>query len=153
MRSVQKKKDDSGPAKRVLLAEDDDAILRLLAITLKRAGLIVDTVRDGAEAIQLLGQRRYDALISDLMMPNMSGWDVIRWLQKHPDDRPQSIIIMSAADRGVMRGLDPNVVNAIFVKPFNAMDLSAYVSACCQHRIGRDRRRSRLVVREKSIVI
>ena len=152
MRSGDRKRDDSSPAKHVLVAEDDDAIRRLLAITLRRAGLMVDAVRDGAEAIQHLGQRRYLALISDLMMPNMSGWDVIRWLQKHPAERPRSIIITTAADRSVMRGLDPNVVNAIFVKPFNVMELAAYVTACCRHRNGRDRRRSR-VIRDRSVLI
>lgn len=152
MKSGQKKKDDSDREKRVLVAEDDDAIRRLLAITLRRTGLIVDMVRDGAEAIQLLAQRRYRVLISDLMMPKMSGWDVIRWLQKHPEERPLSVIITTAADRGVMRDLDPNVVNAIFVKPFNATELAGYVIACCGHPSGRDRRRSR-VVRDKSIVI
>ncbi len=133
------------------MAEDDLSIRRLLVLTLRREGLTVDTAGDGAEAVQLLTKRRYRVLISDLMMPGMSGWDVVKWLQKHPAERPNSVIIITAADRGVLRDLDPNVVNAIFVKPCNAPHLAAYVNACCQQR-GRDRRRSRVVADTKESV-
>lgn len=140
----KKKKDDQAPACRVLVAEDDASIRRLLALTLRREGLAVDTARDGVEAVEFLSKRRYRALISDLMMPKMSGWEVVKWLQSHPDERPNSVIITTAADRDVLRDLDPNIVNAIFMKPFNPPDLAVYVNACCQLRAP-DRRRSRLV--------
>ena len=77
------------------------------------------------------------------MMPKLSGWDIVRWLKKHPEDRPASVIVVTAADRAALRDLDPNVVNAIFLKPFNPIDLSAYVSSCCAVR--RDRRHSRVI--------
>jgi CheY-like chemotaxis protein len=128
---------------RVLVAEDDDAIRRLLAATLRRAGLRVDAVRDGAEALQYLAKNRYRALVSDLMMPKLSGWDIVGWLKRHPEDRPPSVIVVTAADQAALRDLDPNVVNAIFLKPFNPVDLSAYIASCCTLR--RDRRRSRVV--------
>lgn len=151
MPSGQKKKDDQDPSCRVLVAEDDASIRRLLGLTLRRAGVTVDTVRDGVEAVQFLSTRRYRALITDLMMPKMSGWEVVKWLKSHPKERPNSVIITTAADRGVLRDLDPNVVNAIFVKPFNPPDLAAYVNACCRRRAP-DRRRSR-VVRDTSIPV
>jgi DNA-binding response OmpR family regulator len=145
VRPGQRKNGDSNSKIRVLVAEDDDSIRRLLAVTLRRAGLTVDVARDGAEAVDFLGKRRYRALVSDLMMPKMSGWDVMRWLERHPSERPHSVIITTAADRSVLRDLNPNVVNAIFVKPFDPHNLSAYIKACCEHGASRDRRRRRVV--------
>jgi CheY-like chemotaxis protein len=126
---------------RVLVAEDDSAIRRLLATTLRRRRLEVVAVEDGAEALPLLQRERFDAMVLDLMMPRVNGWELVRWLGQHPDRRPGSVIVVSAADRDALHNLDPAVVNAIIFKPFDVMQLGAYVrSAACQ---GRDRRHAR----------
>ena len=58
--------------------------------------------------------------------------------------KPQTVIVVSATDRALLRELDPSVVNAVIFKPFDVMQLSAYVKASCNlpHV---DRRRSRIV--------
>ncbi|HEX8252053.1 MAG TPA: response regulator, partial [Thermoanaerobaculia bacterium] len=108
----------TAPAMEVLVVEDDAAIRRLLAVTFKHEGMTVTTARDGLEAIDALKEHRFRVLVLDLMMPRMSGWDVINWLKEGRGQKPQSVIVVSATNRDVIRQLEPAVVNAIVFKPF-----------------------------------
>jgi two-component system phosphate regulon response regulator PhoB len=128
----------------VLVVEDDAAIRRLLAVTFKHEGLNVTTARDGIEAIDALKKQRFRVLILDLMMPRMSGWEVIEWLKEARAQKPQSVIVVSATNRDVIRELEPEVVNAIVFKPFDVNELTGYVKACCGPSDD-DRRSKRMV--------
>ena len=128
----------------VLVVEDDAAIRRLLAVTFKHEGLNVTTARDGIEAIEALKQRHYRVLLLDLMMPRMTGWEVIEWLKQAREQKPQSVIVVSATNRDVIRELEPEVVNAIVFKPFDVNELAGYVKACCGP-VDDDRRSKRMV--------
>lgn len=129
---------------RVLVAEDDPAIRRLLSMTLRRRRLDVELAEDGQQALDALEREHFDVAVLDLMMPHVDGWGLVRWLSAHPDRKPASVIVVSAADRDALRDLDPSIVNAIIFKPFDVQLLGAYVrSAAEQH--GRDRRRARRV--------
>ena len=66
-----------GPHSRVLVVDDEPAIRALIAKIVQRAGFVVDTARDGAEAIEKLDGGDYSVLVIDLMMPNIDGYDVI----------------------------------------------------------------------------
>ena len=129
---------------RVLVAEDDPAIRRLMGMTLRRRRMDVHLVEDGRQALEALQREHYDIIVMDLMMPNLNGWEVVKWLGTHPDRKPASVIVVSAADREALRDLDPTVVNAIFFKPFDVVQLGAYVRNTAQ-RAGSDRRRARAV--------
>jgi two-component system response regulator MprA len=128
----------------VLIVEDDNAIRRLLAVTFKHEGLNVTTARDGIEAIDALSQNHFRVLLLDLMMPRMSGWEVIDWLKSGEGRKPQSVIVVSATNRDVIRELEPQVVNAIVFKPFDVNELAGYVKACCGP-VDDDRRSKRMV--------
>jgi CheY-like chemotaxis protein len=127
----------------VVVAEDDPSIRRLLGLTLRRRGLDVHLAANGAEALEALRQPAA-AVVLDLMMPEVSGWEVVRWLGQHPKQRPPSVIVVSAAGPDVLRDLDPTIVNAIIFKPFDVVQLGTYVSNAVR-RPTRDRRRARLV--------
>lgn len=129
---------------RVLVAEDDPAIRRLLGMTLRRRRMEVYLASDGEEAIDALERERWDAVVTDLMMPKVNGWQVVGWLAEHPEHRPASVIVVSATNREALRDLDPTVVNAIFFKPFDVLQLGAYVKHATQQD-GGDRRRARVV--------
>ncbi len=131
----------------VLVVEDEPALRDLMALTLRRERLGVVTAKDGAEAIAQLAKHRFRVLVLDLMMPRVSGWDVIGWIRDHPDRRPHSVIVVTAADRNVFTELDPSVVNAIIVKPFDTYELAGYVRRCCDAPHVDDRRRKRIVGR------
>jgi CheY-like chemotaxis protein len=134
----------------VLVVDDDRVVQNLIVATLRREGLAPETANDGAQAIEKLQSTKYCAVILDLMMPKMSGWDVIDWLKKNPDKVPYSVIVSTAADRNVLTELEPDIVNAIFVKPFNTSELAAYVKAC-SNLSSRDRRRKRLLGADRQI--
>lgn len=131
---------------RILVAEDDPAIRRLLGATLRRRRLEVELAENGAEAIDALKRGEFAVLVLDLNMPDVDGWEVLRWLAKHPDCRPASVIVVSATDREALRGLDFTIVNAIMFKPFDVVQLGAYIKGAAQQG-QRDRRRGRVVAR------
>jgi CheY-like chemotaxis protein len=135
---------ETTPPADVLIVEDDNAIRRLLSVTLKHEGLNVTTARDGLEALDALKTHRFRVLILDLMMPRMSGWEVIDWLKESRNQKPQSVIVVSATNRDVIRELEPAVVNAIVFKPFDVNELAGYVKACCGP-VDDDRRSRRMV--------
>jgi CheY-like chemotaxis protein len=60
--------------KRILVVDDDDNLRELLAAILSQEGRVVDTARNGIDAVALLNQnRRYDLILSDLNMPGLDG--------------------------------------------------------------------------------
>jgi CheY-like chemotaxis protein len=128
----------------VLIAEDDPAIRALLVSALRRRRVPSTTVANGAEALQHLKDQHWLVLVLDLMMPAVTGWDVIAWLAANADRKPKTVIVVSATDRALLKDLDPSVVNAVIFKPFDPMQLSAYVKASCDLSHD-DRRRTRVV--------
>lgn len=130
---------------RILVAEDDPPLQKLIVTALRRRQQYqVEAANNGAEAIEALQRDRWNALVLDLMMPTLSGWDVIAWLAQHPEHRPSSVVVVSAADRTMLREVDPSVVNAIIFKPFDLLSLLSYVRAACELSTS-DRRRARIV--------
>lgn len=142
MQERRQKTDDCGE---VLVVEDDAAIRRLMAASFRREGVRVTAATDGMEAIDALQRKPYRVVVLDLMMPRVSGWEVIDWMREHPSEKPRTLIVVSATDREVLNELDPNVVNAIVFKPFNTYELTGYVRACCTAPIEVDRRSKRVI--------
>jgi CheY-like chemotaxis protein len=62
---------------RVLVADDEPLLRALLAIAFETEGYVVDTAADGAEALAKACQQPPQAIVLDLMMPGMSGWDFL----------------------------------------------------------------------------
>jgi CheY-like chemotaxis protein len=128
----------------VLVAEDDPAIRGLLTSALRRRRLRLVAASNGAEALENLKAHEWSVLVLDLMMPQVTGWEVIAWLAEHRERKPRTVIVVSATERAHLEQLDPTVVNAVIFKPFDILQLSAYVKASCE--LGHeDRRRSRIV--------
>jgi adenylate cyclase len=142
--SIEPENEGSPPQRSVLVVDDQQTLRELVKTALKRRKLVVDAAPDGLAAIEKLRQHEYRVLALDLMMPVVSGWDVLEWLKQHPDRKPHSVIVVSATDREVMNRLDPGVVNAIIFKPFDVIELSAYIAACSRVASA-DRRRKRVV--------
>ena len=128
----------------VLVVEDETPLLKLIATALQHEGITVATASDGAEAIDCLAANKYRVVLLDLMMPRVNGWEVIDWLKAHPERRPYSLVVVTAADRNVFAQLNPEIVNAIIIKPFDTWELTGYVHRCCDQN-GRDRRHRRVV--------
>jgi DNA-binding response OmpR family regulator len=114
--------------KRILVTDDDASIRRLVTAILRRVHYQVDIATGGRDALEKIDRTRYDVVLLDLMMPDVSGFDVLAQLQVRDPDR-RFVIIMSAAAHAVASTVGLNVFAALR-KPFQIADLIATVGAC-----------------------
>ena len=70
--------------KKILLAEDDDSMRRLLEVILKKAGFEVISTEDGLQAMQFALKDSIDAVVADAIMPGLTGYDLCRMLRGEP---------------------------------------------------------------------
>ena len=123
------------PAHTVLVVEDDPVILRLLEVNFELEGYEVLLAHDGAEGIALARQERPDLVISDIMMPNVSGIELVEQLKA--DDATASIPILllsaKAQSADVKAGLEAGADDYV-TKPFEPLDLVDRVNALLTRR-------------------
>jgi DNA-binding response OmpR family regulator len=112
---------------RVLLLDDDPAMQRLIATVLRRAGLRVDVVGAGAQAIEKLGSVEYDALLLDLMTPTEGGITVMRHLKKAKPELLRRVILVTASPESVLKSVASDAA-AVVHKPFEPEQLVAAVN-------------------------
>lgn len=120
----------------ILVAEDDSAIRRVLADSLSGAGYEVRTAPDGRAALELLLSTPVDLALLDVNMPEISGFKLLRMMQKECPGVP-SIILTACGDeqdrvKGLQLGADDYVV-----KPFSIAELLARVAAVLRRSPGR----------------
>ena len=118
------------PPAKVLLVEDDPVILRLLEVNFDLEGFVTVLARDGAEGIELARSERPDIVISDIMMPNVSGLELVTTLKGDPDTEGIPIILLSAkAQSGDLKaGMEVGADDYV-TKPFEPLDLVDRVRA------------------------
>ena len=107
---------------RVLLAEDDRALRRFLEVVLERAGFEVIPASDGLEAMKVALANRLDVVVTDAMMPNLSGHEFCRFLRNSPALRHLPIIMLSALERKDMSN-DAEQADAFLAKPVSGETL------------------------------
>jgi len=103
--------------RQILIVDDDPAIRNLLRLVAERRGLTADMAADGAEALQLLVESRYDLAIIDLMMPRLNGYELVTALRTFPQ-RP-AVVIATAMTDSVLGMLEADLVHSIIRKPFD----------------------------------
>ena len=119
----------------ILVVEDEASIAEVVSLYLKRAGFSAQIASDGRQAMTLFDRRKPDLVILDLMLPEVDGLSLTRWLR----DRSNVPIIMLTARRaeidriaGLEMGADDYVV-----KPFSPQELVSRVRAVMR-RLGRE---------------
>ena len=111
------------------LVIDDEAPIRLLCrVNLEAEGIEVLEAAEGESGLQLAKKERPDAILLDVMMPGLDGWNVAERLLADEDTREIPIIFLTArADlRDRVRGLDVGGLDYV-TKPFNPVDLATLV--------------------------
>lgn len=83
----------------VLLAEDDRALRRFLEVVLERAGYLVTSASDGLEAMKLVLATPVDVVVTDAIMPNLSGYEFCRFLRSSQALSHIPIILLSGLER------------------------------------------------------
>lgn len=101
----------------LLIVDDDKAVRRLLARIAERAGFEADTAKDGAQALEMLEKKTYDIVIVDLMMPRVSGYELVQKITTL-DPRP-TVIVATALMNGDVAKLDDSMVRRVIKKPFD----------------------------------
>jgi two-component system chemotaxis sensor kinase CheA len=119
--------------RRVLVVDDDDAIRTLVARVLIRAKYDVGMASNGSEAITELRENQYRIVVLDLMMPVMSGFELVEYLAAHDDAGHPCIIIVSAAGERDMQKVTSPLVHSVLRKPFDLPELIAAVERCAGH--------------------
>ena len=118
---------------RILLAEDERSLSRAVTALLERSHYAVDAVYDGHEALDYLESGNYDALILDIMMPKMSGLEVLRSLRGSGCTTPVLLLTAKGEVEDQIQGLDLGADDYL-PKPFSMELLLARVRALLRRR-------------------
>jgi two-component system phosphate regulon response regulator PhoB len=115
---------------RILVVDDEPDITALVAYHLAKAGYRVSTAANGADALKAARDERPDIVILDLMLPGVSGYDVLAELRRRDETRDVGVILLTSrreeADR--IRGLSLGADDYLS-KPFSPQELSLRVNA------------------------
>ena len=114
---------------RVLVVEDEERLARNIARALReRASYAVDISTDGEDGRHMACSEPYDLIILDLMLPKVSGWEILRDLRAKGDRKP--VLVLTARDKteDVVRGLDLGCDDYL-TKPFEIAELVARCKA------------------------
>jgi CheY-like chemotaxis protein len=114
---------------RVLIADDDTWILRMVSTVLAKRGYEVDTATDGEEAFTKAVASPPDLLVTDVMMPRMDGWALVRALRARPETALLPVLFLTAlsSDEDRIRGFRLGADDYI-PKPFRFEELDLRVA-------------------------
>ena len=113
----------------ILIADDDLSIARFLQRALEAEGYNVLTARDGREALELAEQHQPDLVLSDIRMPRMDGYGLLRALTERDSAWRPKVILTSAYESPPVDSAD-----AFIPKPFDLTDLLNTVNDLLQSR-------------------
>jgi two-component system alkaline phosphatase synthesis response regulator PhoP len=115
----------------ILIIDDDPGIRGLLEVVLRRKGFECDLAIDGAEAEKKLRLFDYDAILLDLMLPRLNGFELLRFLKADRRAMLDRVIIVTAVAEITLRDFDDQkLVWALLRKPFDIKLLVDTVTAC-----------------------
>lgn len=122
---------------RLLVVEDEPDLLSSLARALREEGYAVDTAADGEEGIYKAESSDHDAIILDVMLPKLDGWEILRKLR---ETKKTPVLMLTARDqaRDRVRGLDTGADDYV-VKPFDLSELLARLRALIRRSAGQTR--------------
>jgi CheY-like chemotaxis protein len=137
---------------RILVADDDAWILHMVTTVLEKRGYQVDTASDGEEAYQKAIARPPDLLITDVMMPKMDGWKLVKSLRARSEFALIPVIFLSALSsdddriRGFRLGADDYLP-----KPFRFEELDLRVAKTLRHRQSVEQAASRQITQSDGV--
>ena len=128
--------DESEPGV-IVVADDDDDILDLVALTLERSGHVVHRARDGEEALELVKRERPDLAVLDVSMPKLDGLELTRLLREDPDTSAVRIVLLTALvqESDVSDGLAASAHDYVR-KPFSPQELQDRVDVLLRAQAG-----------------
>jgi PAS domain S-box-containing protein len=124
----------------LLIVEDSQTQAELLRETLEEAGFSVIVARDAESALELIDARTVDLVISDIVMPGMSGYELCRRIKSSPQHGAMPVMLLSSLNEpmDIIRGLESGADNFL-TKPYKAEQLVARSRTILQNRALRTR--------------
>ena len=126
----------------VLVVEDDVSTQGLLVAVIKHLGLQAKAAGDGRAALSMIADEKPSVIVLDLIMPEMDGFEVLRYFKRHwPDLLLRTIVVTAAAIRNVGEVPDLDQVWKFFRKPLDVDQFGASVLGCAgqsSKKAGRD---------------
>ena len=121
-------KEQHDMAKRILTIDDSKTIRDMLMLTLSDAGFDVLQAVDGQDGLDVLGDDRVDVIITDINMPRMDGYEVIRQLRQNSVHKTTPILVLTTESDADKRNLARQAgATGWMVKPFDPDSLIATV--------------------------
>lgn len=112
----------------VLIVDDDPYIRELVRVFLRQEGFRTLEASDGVEALELMEQEKADAVILDIMMPHMDGWELCRELRRLYDDIPLLMLTAKGETAQKIKGFNLGTDDYV-VKPFEPLELVVRLKA------------------------
>ena len=114
--------------KKIVLAEDEPQIARLIEFKLNKEGYSVIWKENGEEALKAIKEHKPDLILLDIMMPVMGGYEVLRRLKEDENLKSVPVIMLTARaqEKDVVKGIDMGAEDYI-TKPFHPAELLARV--------------------------
>jgi DNA-binding response OmpR family regulator len=127
---------DAGEKPRILVVEDHPLIAELVETRLRIEGMSPVTCPNGIEALDVLGKDPLDAVILDVMMPQIDGFEVLRRIRANPTTATLPVIMLTAKSTptDIEKGLALGA-NYYITKPFSGLDLVRKLRTCLDGRV------------------
>ena len=127
---------------RILVVEDDPPVRALLRAILSVSGHRVSEAGNGEDALKAIGDQPFDLVLLDLMLPGMSGYDLLERVKNLPGGHDLKVVVVSALDLHDGRGLKEARLGALdhVTKPFGFRDIETAVRDALSHDAERRQR-------------
>jgi len=120
------------PYPRIILVDDDAVVRDMLVDLVASLGYSADAAESGEEALAMFDRGQYDFVLTDLLMPGMTGWDVLEAVRQRDPQMPV-IIITGSPVVGDVRAAQPGV--AVLKKPVDLMLLDTLIKRMLRQRL------------------
>ncbi|RMH68905.1 MAG: response regulator [Gemmatimonadetes bacterium] len=109
------------PKKKILIADDEEHIRELLKLLLEDDGYDVVTAADGEEAVKTAVEETPDAIILDIMMPKMDGYQAFHSIREHEETRDIPVLVLTAKSEPIYDRISKGIgADGHIIKPFDA---------------------------------
>jgi len=110
--------------KQILLVEDDGLYSKILSYILENSGYIVECAGNGLEAITMLNKKKYDLIITDILMPQSNGLDLLNYIKTDKSCSQAKVLVLSVQSsehylaESFSRGADEYIKKPVIAKDF-----------------------------------
>jgi two-component system OmpR family response regulator len=115
---------------RLLVVDDDPGICALIVAVFRRFNYSVEAAFNGEDAIRKIRSTHYSAVVLDLMLPRMNGFEVLRELRSFTPELLSRTVVVTAAADSTLKHFDRTQVFKVIRKPFDLFELVSTVKEC-----------------------